>query len=488
MKTIFAYDLGTSGLKAVALDAEFRTAGSFYAPIATFNDSEAMAEQRPADWTNGFAELTSLLINDGFEPAGICISGHSLGVVPVFKDAALPEVFRTPLWSDRRAVREVKDFFDRLDRNVWYETTGCGLPTEMYPVFKLMWIKEHQPAVYEAAACFLGTKDYLNYLLTGSALTDRSYASGSGLYSLRDHAYRNEYVDAAGLDSGKLPRIAATGALVGYTGGQFARRCSLPEGVPVYTGGVDNVCATVGAGAVREGDTYISLGSSAQFVQVTAEPRTDASRGAFVWDMGNGKYASSFGTMSACTALKWAVTNVFSELKGDYAAFDALAAQAEPGSGGVLFEPDIVTGRCAWRGISAAVGRAELARSVLEGIAFSVLAASGLRPEQTETEKTLLICGGGSCSPIWMQIFADVFGMTVEVPGDPGNCAARGAAALSFYRFGAETPGTKTLNATLNTTSKEIHGSNAAREGKIYAPDREAVVRLSECFRRYLES
>jgi xylulokinase len=477
MKTVLAYDFGTSGLKAAMLDEQFSVVRTGYAPIQTFGDGKPFSEQRPWEWAAAFTQTTKELMQaGGNEITGICISGHSLGIVPVFRERStkLPETFLTPIWSDHRATAEAKRFFDIIDRDSWYKLTGNGFSPEMYAAFKLMWIKANQPELYDAADCFIGSKDYLNYLITGTPVTDRSYASGSGLYDLRRHGYVKKYIKAAGLEKSKLPVISASEAPVGYTVGEFCLDCGLPEGIPVYAGGVDNVCAAVGSGAVNAGDSCISLGSSAQFVKVTKKPEPDATRSVFVWDMASaGNYATSVGTMSACTSLRRVVNDYYPELQGDYCAFDALAAKAGPGSGGVLFYPEAFRGKETWKNCSEQTTKAEIARSVLEGIAFSVLKVSGISLEQIDTEKELRICGGGSRSPVWMQMFADVFGMTVTVPAEMDNCAAIGAAMLSSKNI---------CGIDIRDVSTKI-----TMAGSRYEPDPVLFKRYRDAFGRYLE-
>ena len=94
-----------------------------------------------------------------------------------------------PIWSDRRAKEEAADFFQRVDYEKWYMTTGNGDPPETYSVFKLMWLKKHQPDIFTKTKAVLGSKDYINYRLTGQIATDYSYASGSGVFELENWRY-----------------------------------------------------------------------------------------------------------------------------------------------------------------------------------------------------------------------------------------------------------------------------------------------------------
>ncbi|MBO4326478.1 MAG: hypothetical protein J5950_04340 [Clostridia bacterium] len=484
MKAIFAYDLGTGGMKAVALDFGLRVLGSCYAPINTYVNGPGLTEQRPAEWATVFSKLTAELIRlAGIEPAAIAISGHSMGVVPVFTDGRDTRDLLTPIWSDRRATKQAEAFFRRFDRDAWYRITGCGLAPELYSVFKLMWFKKHAPELYEGAELFIGSKDYLNYMLTGVVVTDRSYASGSGVYDLHTHDYSEKLIEAAGLRRSIFPPLIKGSDFVGVTAGSFGRAAGLPDGIPVFAGGVDNVCSTLGA----RGNTFISLGSSAQLVRLTEEPLLDLEAGAFVWDTGTDKgYASQFGTLAACTALRWAADTLFPELERSYSEFDKLAAQAEPGAGGVVFVPDILaSGGGSFAGLTSRTKRPDIARSVLEGIAFSILSA-GSNAAGTDSCRAfenvrITVCGGGAKSDVWMKIFADIFGTEIIVPADAGNVAAIGAGMLA--RAGLERTAGKS-----DIIDHDHRPEKSFGQVRTFLPDAHNHKVYSDLFKRYIEN
>ena len=101
---------------------------------------------------------------------------------------------RTPIWSDARAVEEAKQVFQRIPEAEWYRMTGNGFPAQLYSSFKLMWFRDHEPEMFKQIAIVLGTKDYINYKLTGVCATDQSYASGSGVYDLKARAYSSRLI------------------------------------------------------------------------------------------------------------------------------------------------------------------------------------------------------------------------------------------------------------------------------------------------------
>ena len=136
---------------------------------------------------------------------------------------------------------ESREFFCKVDQKTWYNLTGNGFPASCYTLFKLMWMQKHQPEVYKKTAVVLGSKDYINYKLTGKICTDYSYASGSGGYDLVEMRYKKELWETAGIDSSILPEIVSSDTVLGKLKGSAARELGLTEETLVAAGGVCSV-------------------------------------------------------------------------------------------------------------------------------------------------------------------------------------------------------------------------------------------------------
>ena len=251
MAYILSYDLGTGGTKASLYDEAGRSLASTFVSCDTLYPREQWHEQRPDDWWRSVVESTQSLLSsapvDRSEIACLAVSGHSLGVTPVDAQGKLLTE-TTPIWSDGRADAQARRFFESVDERTWYLTTGNGFPAANYGIFKIMWLRDEHPDIYARTACFLGTKDYVNLRMTGAMVTDHSYASGSGVYSLRERRYVEEYIAAPKVDAAKLPRIVESAEVIGTLTPEAARLMGLPQGVRVAAGGVDNAC--IGAHAI----------------------------------------------------------------------------------------------------------------------------------------------------------------------------------------------------------------------------------------------
>ena len=324
---VIAYDLGTGGIKASLFSAAGEILKSVFISYPTHFPQPDWQEQAPDDWWNAVVRSTrELLKKSGVSPdeiVSLAISGHSLGVVPIGKQGQLLRR-TTPIWSDQRAVREAEEFFSRTDYRAWYERTGNGFPPACYSVFKIMWYRTHEPEMFAAIDRVIGTKDYCNYRLTGRLCTDASYASGSGVFDLRAWEYEPAYIQAAGLDFSIFPEILPSDAVVGTLTEEAARETGLNPRTKVIAGGVDNSCMALGAGGIRAGEIYTSLGSSAWIAAIGDAPVIDFERKPYVFaHLIPGLYTSATCIFSAGNSFRWVRDTLCADLLpfGIYADF-----------------------------------------------------------------------------------------------------------------------------------------------------------------------
>lgn len=443
-KVLLAFDLGTSGVKCSLFDTKAVHLASSYKEYPTYFPKEGFQEQKPEDWIkaikNALFEMNEVISKS--EILSIGVSGHSLGVIPVNEEGALlaPSV---PIWSDTRAVKERKAFFEKCDYNTWYEKTGNGFPAHLYGLFKALWYKENKASIYEKTYSFLGSKDYINLYLTGKVATDHSYASGSGLYDLKEKCYREEYARAAEVDIQKFPPIFPSHQIIGAVTEAAATDLGIAPGIPVVAGGVDNACMTLGAGCFEEGSSYASLGSSAWVTVCAKEPLTKRESGVYTFahcveDM----FIPSVGIFSSGSALNWVCKQFFSELTGSD-RFEKMAEMAEKspvGARGILFVPCLAGGAAidpspntkgAFFGLTLEQEKEDIARAAFEGIATHLYAASEKMLLEKRISEPLLLVGGGAKGEFQRSVYADVFGFPVAVSSVQQAAASLGAASLA---------------------------------------------------------
>ena len=452
---IIAYDLGTSGSKASLYDVDGTCIASTFVPYETFYPDTGWHEQRPRDWWDAIVESTRRLLAkklvESDEIACLAISGHSLGVVPVDKNGELLRE-KTPIWSDTRSARQTAAFFDTVDRHDWYMTTGNGFPPECYSVFKIMWYRDNEPSMFARTHKVIGTKDFINLKLTGRALTDYSYASGSGVYDLVRWAYSAEFIRASGLPEDILPEIVPSTEIVGTLTREAALMLGLPEDVKVACGGVDNSCMALGARNIREGRVYTSLGSSAWIAVSSGEPVLDPRARPFVFThVVPQLFTSAVSIFSAGNSLKWIGDTTFvaemaeAEGRDPHEIINEMAAKSPVGANKLIFNPSLAGGssqessphiRGCFSGLDLRHTRNDLIRAGMEGIAMNLGAALEVLRRFVPLSGDMLMVGGGSKSQLWRQIFADVYAMNVAKSNIDQDAGSLGAAAVAAVGAG----------------------------------------------------
>ena len=446
MKYAIAFDLGTGSVKASIFNENADNLGNAVIEYRTIYKNGGIREQNPNDWWESVKKAASILLTDfkyKNDIAAIGLSGHSLGVVAVDVDGKLL-ADSTPIWSDARATRQADLFFNKIDKKSWYDTTGCGFPSHLYSLFKIMWYKDNNPELYNRTYKFIGTKDYINLKLTGVIGTDRSYASGSGAYSLKEHDYRKEYIQAAGLDDCKFSEIHSSNNVIGKLQKKLAAEWGLNDHVLVVYGGVDNACMSLGAGCYESNDLYISLGSSAWVAACTDTPVLDYDKKIYTWEhCVAGMYIPSAGIFSSGTSLDWVKEKLFENYS--YKEFDDLAGSAPVGSNGVVFCPVLSGGsgvdasenmRGGFSNFDLKNTKADLARATLEGISYDLSLALDVIASKISLSENLLAVGGGAKSDIWLQIYADILDKNILSSSIARDAASLGAAALAFMGAG----------------------------------------------------
>jgi xylulokinase len=452
---IIAYDLGTGGNKASLYDARGACLESAFVPYETLYPRTGWHEQSPEDWWDAVVKSTRLLNTrqDTSDVECISISGHSLGAVPL---DGRGELLRktTPIWSDTRAEKQVERFFSRIDQGSWYMRTGNGFPPACYTVFKIMWYRDQEPELFRRTALVIGTKDYINYLLTGRICTDFSYASGSGVYDLKGWRYDPALIEASGLPAGIFPEIVPSTRVVGRLSKGAAKSLGLTRDVRVVAGGVDNSCMAVGAGNIAEGRVYTSLGSSSWIAVSSTAPVLDEEHRPFVFThVVPGMFTSAVSIFSAGRSLNW-VKDVLcanldpearQERKDPYDLLNEYAARSPVGANGLLFNPSLAGGssqessphiRGAFMGIDLGHTQEDVIRAAMEGVALNLTSVLDVLRSMCTLSDHMVMVGGGSKSRLWLQIFADTYEMNVVKTNVGRDAGSLGAAAVGAVGCG----------------------------------------------------
>lgn len=445
---VLALDLGTGGCKASLWSDDGACLAETVRPYPTRHPAAGRNEQRPADWWDAVVDSSRHLLaasaGASTRVAGIALSGQSLGVVPLDGDGELV-LEATPIWSDARGAASAGRAFSAIAEADWYRRTGNGFGAALYPLFKIGVMREEAPDAWGRVSRVLGSKDWINFRLTGEIATDHSSASGSGAYSLAVGAYDDELLAAGGVERGLLPEPRESHDQVGTLTDAAARRLGLPAGVPVFAGAVDNACMALGSRGIEEGSLYAALGSSSWMTVTSTDPVLDDESRPYVFRHAiPGKHVSALSTFSSGTSLGWLRDRIAPELSTTEFIDRGLAV--EPGARGVQFLPMLAGGtpleggpgaRGAFLGLELGHAADELARAALEGIAFALRRSLDRIRALSGSREPVLVSGGGAQHDGWNQLYADVLDTTLERSTVDQHAATLGAATVAFVGLGA---------------------------------------------------
>ncbi|HEX7002793.1 MAG TPA: xylulokinase [Trueperaceae bacterium] len=442
-------DVGTSALKAVAVDESGEVIARCDRTYPLLTPRPGWSEQRPEEWWEAARSALRQLAQDvagEFEPRALGLSGQMHGMVAVDEHG---EVVRPAiLWNDQRTGDAVRTIEAAVPSREMIERTGNPAITG-FQLAKVVWLRQAEPENFERTRHVLFPKDFIGYRLTGELFAEPCDASGSNAFNLHAQAWDADILDALGIDARRWPQVMPSKAVVGAVQPAVAAELGLPPGLDVVAGAGDNAAAAYGLGLSSERPQLgsVSLGTSGVISAPRGTPRPDPQGRLHLFCHADGGFFLLGVTLAAAGSLGWfreklAPDRTVEELVG-------LAAQVPTGAMGVTFKP-YLSGertphldpslRASFHGLSLAAGLPEMARAVLEGVAFSLREALQVMEPLGAPEQALLT-GGGARSPVWSQMVADVLQLPLGRSGSESG-PAYGAARLALESLGGRPPHT----------------------------------------------
>ncbi|MDR0853203.1 MAG: xylulokinase [Clostridiales Family XIII bacterium] len=457
MKTILGIDIGTSGTKTILTDENGRVLASYTEEYPMYQPHNGWAEQNPEDWflavkTGIKAVITAAKRENAnvSAPIAIGMSGQMHGLVMTDKDG---EVLRPSIiWCDQRTEAEIEDMDRIVGRQKIIEITA-NAPMTGFTAAKILWVRKNEPEIYEKCAHILLPKDYIRYKLTGEYATEVSDASGMQLMDVSSRTWSDELLGLLNIDKNLLANIYESPDVTGKILPSLAAETGADADAIVVGGAADNAAAAIGTGVFSEGTAFTTIGSSAVIYAVSDEVRIDLKgRVHSLCASVPGKWTVMSCTQGAGLSLKWLRDTICTEEKrleaetgrDAYDIMSELALKIPEGSDRLLFLPYLMgersphpdpDARGVFFGLSAIHTRANMIRSVMEGVAFSQLECLNVFREMGVSVGNMVITGGGGKSPFWRQMLADLYECPVHtLAHDEG--AAMGAAILASIGAG----------------------------------------------------
>jgi xylulokinase len=433
-------DIGTASAKAALTTAEGEVVATATRPHRMSIPRPGWAEHDPESiWWDGDVTLCRELLGDGERvPAAVCVSG--IGPCLLATDEEFHPLRPAILYGiDTRAAQEIADLTEELGAEAILERGGSGLSTQAVGP-KLLWLRRHEPEVWDATRRLLMASSFVVARLTGEYVLDHHSASQCDpLYDLERNEWIADWAEqiAPGLE---LPRLLWPGEQAGAVNDAGAAATGIPAGTPVMAGTIDAWAESLAAGVREPGDVMVMYGSTLFLIEVTEDPLRDES----LWSTAGireGSYSLAAGLATSGTLLVW-----LSDLTG--ASFDELSDQAEaagPGAGGLLALPYFSgertpildpAARGVLCGLTLAHGSGHIARALLEAIAFGVRHNLETFEGAGAATRRLVAVGGGTQGAVTLQAVSDITGRAQDVCA-AGVGASHGDAFLAAVGVGA---------------------------------------------------
>jgi xylulokinase len=442
-QTVLGIDVGTTGLKAVALHKTRGILAQVDFPHELLSPAPGWAEEDAEHWwtTTRLALRALLEVVPAPEIAAIGVSGMvpALLLLDEQGNPLRPSIQQ----NDARAIAEVEELRAGVDPQMFFEITG-GTVNQQNIDPRWRWLCHHEPEVVAQTAYICGSYDFITFRLTGQLTLEENWAAESGLYDVQQHRWHAPYLEHAGITREMLPPLHESTHIVGGIRAEVAAETGLRAGTPVIAGSADHVAAALAAGLTTNGDVLLKFGGAGDILYCTDRPEPDRH---FYFDYHD---IPGLTLINGCMAASGSLVKWFRQelaANATLAQLDQEAQAIAPGADGIVVLPYFLgektpifdpTARGVFAGVMLHHTRAHLYRAVLEAVCYGFQHHLALLEEAGRPIRRVCAADGGSRSALWMQMVADVTNRPVEIVGGEAASALGVAfvAAMGAGLFG----------------------------------------------------
>ena len=445
MDLLIGLDVGTTATKALLFDLTGRVLASATRGYGLIVPRPGWVEQDPEEIWRAVVETLRALGQEchaRHRVVALSLSSQGGTTIPVAADGR--PLYNAISWMDERACEQTEYVREKWGAEFIRATTGWPLMNGL-PLQHIGWLRQNRPAEFALARYFLFVNDFIIQRLTGRLCMNPSDASITQLFNIATGDWDERLLDIVGLTRDQLSPVYPSGQGVGKLTAAASEATGLPQGVLVVNGAHDQYCAAVGTGVMRPGPMLLSCGT-AWVLLVVPDNLEVALRSemAISCHAVQGRWGAIRSLGGVGTSLEWLLDNVWGgkdvgeRRERLYEAIDKDAERSSVGANGLFFYPPagghatiVGAGRGGFIGLALAHSRGDLARAVMESIAFELRWAVEETRTKTELKVTeLTMVGGAARSTIWPRIIADVTGVPTVIP-TVKEAASRGAAILA---------------------------------------------------------
>lgn len=381
--------------------------------------------------------------------AGISCTGHGKGLYMWGKNGK--PAYNGIVSTDGRAWEYPLRWEEDGTANMAYKRTYQQVLASQ-PVSLLNWFEDHDPNVLQRVQWIFSVKDYIRFRLTGEAYGELTDFSGTNLVNLDTRNYDNELLGLFGLQDIRncLPTLRTSNEQCGTITADAAALTGLAEGTPV-SGGMfdidacaiamdvideDKLCVIAGTWSINEYVSKAPVKNKSVLMNslfcipeyYLVEECSPTSAGNYEW----------FFNMFLRDIIREAEEKSISK----YDLAEMYAAEVHPEDASVIFLPYLFgsnynpKSKAALVGMDSSTSRGQIIRAVMEGIAFCHMDHIDKLLKNRSAPSVVRLAGGAAKSDLWVQIFADVMNLPVEVI-DTEELGALGCAMSAAVCTGA---------------------------------------------------
>lgn len=441
--TFLGIDLGTSGLRALLVDGSGTPIGSTERAYDVSHPRAGWSEQDPADWIEALEQAISEMREtypSFAELRGVGVAGHMHGATLLDENG---DVLRPCiLWNDTRSHAEAAI----LDKTNGVRELSGNIVFPGFTAPKLEWVRHNEPEIFARTSKVLLPAAYLNYYLTGDYVADMSDSAGTSWLDVGERQWSTTLLEAGHMRPDQMPRLVEGTQPAGELRPELARSWGLNNPVIIAGGAGDNAAAACGIGALNEGQSFVSLGTSGVLLAARDgyRPAPETAVHTFCHAV-PGRWYQMGVMLSATDSLNW-MARLVGKSPSDLTR--ALGEQVSP-PGQLRFLPYLSGERTphndaeirgSFTGLSTGTTKEDMTRAVLEGVAFGLRdSLEALAATDAQMNEVIAI-GGGSASKYWLQLISTVFGLPLRVPVSGEFGAALGAARLGMIAATGASP------------------------------------------------
>ncbi len=474
---LLGLDLGTTRVKALLVSSAGTIVAVKDEDYQLTRPTEGAAEQNPNQWWRASCRVIRAAVDKSeVSPEEIIAVGLAGQMhTAVFLDQNLEPLRPAITWADNRASPQAKKIEEIIGvNNLLNITYNRSLPGFTAP--KVLWLKENEPEVFDKLHKVVLPKDYIRYRLTDNLAGEKAGASATLLFDLEKETWSNQLLEVVGLKSKNLPPLLESTSVAGELTAEAAKQLGLSSGTKIIAGAGDQQAGALGIGAVKSGIAVSTIGTGGQFFTTADELIKPGMGRVHVFRQClPGKWHVMGAMQAAGLALRWFKENVIESFTGSnigYKELDRVAAQAPPGSDGLLFLPYLTgersphmdpNARGSFVGLNLDHEMAHFLRSIMEGVTFGMRDSLEILKELGLPIEEIRCSGGGATSSLWRHIQADIYDSPV-VKTTVEESTALGAAILAGIGADILAPAPEELTEFFPDSNEEILPKSANSE------------------------